>query len=166
MTETLSIPTTCPQDIARMGRQARNRKRERDPKVRALVKAWCKEKLCSCGCGKKADTAHHPTDDLYASNYQYLKLDECEPYYHHCHFVRHRGFERCPECHGWMKAGSEKCAKCRGWRYKNRKHLKHPCFKNVGQQRCTQKIVCPFSPRKAPMDPPAGCRAFEARAKA
>jgi len=160
MTLSLSIPTTCPAEIARIGRQARNRKRERDPKVRAAVQAWCKGKVCSCGCGKPSNTAHHPTDDLYTTDIRYLNLSEWEPYYHHCHFMLHRGFERCPVCKGWMKAGSEKCSKCRGWRRRNLRLIRHPCLKNVGQQQCTQKIVCSFSPRKS-----AGCGAFVARVR-
>lgn len=155
MTQALYQITICPAEIARVNRQARNRLRERNPAVRALVKAWCIGKICSCGCGRPATTAHHPTDDLYESDIRYLNLSQCEPYYHHCHYMRHRGFERCPACNGWMRQGSEKCAKCRGWRHKNKRKIVHPCAKNLGQQRCAQKGVCCYSPRKA-----GECRAF------
>lgn len=173
MTQAISPITTtsCPQAIAAANRKTRNRKREQDPAVRALVKAWCVGKVCSCGCGRPANMAHHPTDDLYASDIRYLNLDECEPFFHTCHHNMHHGLIRCPGCGGWMRQGSEKCAKCRGTVrtqkdrngriYKSTYKRRHPCLKNLGQQRCREKIVCPYSPRKAP----DGCRAFVARKK-
>lgn len=111
-----SFFVTCPQAIRTANRKARNRKREKKPEVRALVKAWCIGKVCSCGCGRPANTAHHPRGELYESDLRYLNLNECEPYYHTCHHLHHRGLVRCPSCGGWMRQGNEKCAKCQGCR--------------------------------------------------
>ena len=153
------IAVTCPAEIARIGRQARNRTRERDPARRKAVRAWCVGKECSCGCGKPANTPHHPSGDLYKD--KWADLSECEPYYHICHHLLHKGYLRCPSCKGWMRPGYEKCWKCRGrpgGKHRIRRH-RHPCLKNLGQQRCSEKGVCPHSPRKA-----AGrCERFAAR---
>ena len=152
--------TTCPQEIARIGRQARNRKREKDPALVALKKEWCVGKVCSCGCGRAANTPHHPRGALYENDLVYADPENWEPYYHTCHHNMHKGLVRCPSCGGWMRSGNEKCAKCRGWRYKNRKLIRHPCDKNLGQQRCRDGRICARSPRKA-----EGCDWFVARKK-
>jgi hypothetical protein len=158
-----SFFVTCPQAISTANRKARNRKREKKPAVRALVKAWCIGKVCSCGCGRPANTAHHP-GELYESDLRYLNLNECEPYYHTCHHLHHRGYIRCPSCGGWMRQGNEKCAKCQGWRrykdlHRSSGHTRHPCNKNLGQQKCRDGRVCGRSPVKA-----EGCDWFVARA--
>lgn len=140
---------TCQPRIQIENRQAKNRKREQDPARKAAVKAWCKDKLCSCGCGQPANCAHHPSDNLYDD--EWANLDECEPWYSRCHHLHHKGLARCPSCGGWMRAGNEKCAKCQGHRVHNTKmgYVRHPCGKNFGRQRCTERIVCRRSPAKA-----------------
>lgn len=148
----ISISVTNPQRLRADLRQANNRQREQAPERKAAVERWCIGKLCSCGCGQPANCAHHPTDDLYGD--QWADLSECEPYNSGCHHMRHKGYDRCPECGGWMKRGSEKCAKCRGWRARNTKRgiVRHPCSHNIGRQRCQRDgrvLVCPYSPRTA-----------------
>ena len=144
-----SITVTCPQRISINNRQANNRAREADPARKAAVEAWCVGKLCTCGCGQPANCAHHPTDDLYQD--EWADLSQCEPWQSFCHHMHHRGFERCPECKGWMRKGREKCAKCSGWRKRNQLsgRIWHPCRKNLGRQKCTELIVCSYSPKKA-----------------
>ena len=154
----VALSTTCPQEIAAINRKAKNRYRER--KIRAEVIEWCKGKVCSCGCGRPANMAHHPTDDIYRSDLLYHNLDQCEPYYHRCHYNMHHGNVRCPSCGGWMKAGAEKCAKCRGWRHKNKRKTRHPCAANTGNQRCSLNGICAWSPKKA-----IGCRKFIERVR-
>jgi hypothetical protein len=158
-----AITVTCPQAIRAKNRQANNRKRERDPERRAIVKAWCMGKLCSCGCGMPANTAHHISDDLYADDEAYRDLANCEPYYHLCHRAHHRGYERCPICRGWMRKGSESCYKCRGvvWRSPRRAGL-FPCSWRKNDQRCLSPIrfsgVCDRSRMNC-----TGCDHFMAR---
>ena len=149
---------TCQPRIQIENRQARNRKRERNPARRAQVKAWCAGKLCSCGCGQSANTPHHPSDSLYED--EWANLDECEPWKAWCHHLHHKGLERCPVCHGWMKRGREKCWKCEPHRVHNLRtgHTRHPCGKNEGQQRCKDGRVCARSPAKA-----EGCDYFTPR---
>lgn len=155
-----SISVTCPQAIAAINHKARNREREKDPAVKALVRAWCKGKVCSCGCGKPANTAHHPEGKLYETDLIYLDLNNCEPFWYWCHRMMHAGFVRCPECGGWMRRGREKCSKCFGWKRNRKKPRKHPCLKNSGPQQCRQKCVCPYPPKKA-----EGCDHYTARVK-
>ena len=140
-------------------RQARNRRREKEH--RSEVIAWCIGKKCTCGCGQDADVAHHVSDDLYKDDEAYLDLANCDPYYHQCHSQHHRGYCRCPKCRGWMKRGREQCAKCEGWRSVNirLRKIRHPCRFNLGKQKCTLRIACPFTPKKAPTD----CNKFQAR---
>ena len=149
MSSAATYHCTNPQRIRIDNRQADNRQRESNPDRKAAVKAWCIGKLCTCGCGKPANCAHHPTDDLYGD--EWGNLDECEPYTGRCHHMKHKGYDRCPECGGWMKRGSEKCAKCRGWRARNLKKgvVRHPCEDNEGRQVCRTRLVCPYSPQKA-----------------
>ena len=144
-----SIAVTCPQRISINNRQAHNR--ERELQIRAAVIEWCKGKLCTCGCGEPANCAHHISDDLYKDETAYRDLNNCDPYTGGCHKMHHRGFERCPECRGWMRKGREKCAKCSGWRKRNQSsgRIRHPCRKNVGRQKCTERVVCIYSPKKA-----------------
>lgn len=110
MTPATIHSVTNPGAIRAQNRQTRNRKREVSPERKAAVKAWCVGKLCSCGCGKPANCAHHPSDDLYQD--EWANLDECEPYNSRCHHLHHKGLERCPSCGGWMKAGAETCFNC------------------------------------------------------
>lgn len=144
-----TITVTNPQEIRKDNRQAHNREREQNPARKEAVRIWCTGKLCTCGCGQPANCAHHPTDDLYQD--EWADLSQCEPYQSWCHMMHHRGFERCPECRGWMRKGREKCAKCSGWRKRNQPsgRIRHPCRKNVGRQKCTELIVCSYSPKKA-----------------
>ena len=136
-------------------RQYDNRKRERTPARRAEVKAWCSGKLCTCGCGRPANTPHHPHDGLYQDEY-WADLRECEPWYHQCHHNYHHGLVRCPECGGWMKQGREKCAKCSGWTRtaKKPRHAWHSCGWNRGNQQCSNSArrdrICPYNSRDAP----------------
>jgi hypothetical protein len=153
-----AIQTTCPQEIAAIYRKATNRRRERQ--IRAEVVEWCKGKVCSCGCGRLANLAHHPADDLYILDPIYKDLDNCEPYFHRCHYMMHKEFVRCPGCGGWMKKGSEKCSKCRGWRPRNKRHTRHPCAANTGSQRCSLNGVCHYSPQKS-----KNCRKFIERVR-
>jgi hypothetical protein len=153
-----TLSTVCPQEIATIYRRATNRRRERE--IRAEVIEWCVGKVCSCGCGRPANMAHHPTDDMYVTELRYHNLNQCEPYYHRCHYMMHKRFVRCPGCGGWMKEGSEKCSKCRGWRPRNKRNTRHPCGANTGSQRCSLNGVCHYAPKKAP-----DCRKFIARVK-
>lgn len=159
----ISISVTCPQRIQIENRQARNRKREKSPAVKAKIAAWVIGKLCSCGCKRPANMAHHPKGELYETDEAYLNLNECEPYYSSCHHNMHKGLVRCPTCTGWMRPGNDKCFKCQGWRRQNCKKglLRHPCDHNTGQQQCRrdgQLLVCGRSPKKA-----EGCDYFKKR---
>ena len=164
MSETITRHSvTCPRDIRRINRQAKNRKREKEN--RAAVIAWCEGKKCSCGCGSYADMAHHTSDNLYKDEIAYRDLDNCDPYYHSCHTMHHRGYERCPKCGGWMKRGSEMCYACRKITYgerivTNQRKVRHPCLKNIGKQRCSEKNLCPHPPAKA-----RSCAYFKERKK-
>ena len=134
------LAVTCPQQIRTQNRKANNRKREQDPERRAIVKAWCIGKLCSCGCGKQANTAHHVSDDLYADEGEYKDLANCEPYYHTCHNNYHKGLERCPTCKGWMARGADRCSKCRGVVWKSSRPRRFPCGWHRASQRCLSPI--------------------------
>ena len=141
---------TCPQRIRADNRQEANRAREQTAERRKAVFEWTRGKLCSCGCGKAANCAHHPTDDLYGD--QWADLSQCEPYNPNCHRMKHRGYERCPECGGWMARGSEKCSRCRGYSGLARQKSRHPCGRHRGQQRCQRDgrvFICSRSPKTA-----------------
>lgn len=72
-------------------------------------------------CGKKADTPHHPTDDLYAN---YLDLSKCVPFCRRCHTASHKGLVLCPECkEHYLKRENPngKCGKCMGDTWKEKK---------------------------------------------
>ena len=152
------LATTCPQEIARVQRQARNRKRERDPELMAMKKKWCEGKVCDCGCGRPADTPHHPFGALYENDSAYADPTNWEPYYHTCHHCMHHGFERCPGCGGWMRPGHEKCAICRGTvtikqkrnggKYRCTRKDHHPCRFHQIAQRCTVRHICCYSPKR------------------
>lgn len=105
-----AIRTESPENRRINNRQFRNRKRERNPERRKAVKIWCIGKNCSCGCGRSANTPHHPSDDLYKD--EWADLSECEPYYHTCHHMHHKGFARCPVCGKWIPKDGE-CWSCK-----------------------------------------------------
>ncbi len=141
---------TSQPNIRIKNRQKKNRKREADPARKAAVKGWCKGQLCTCGCGQPANCAHHPNDTLYGD--EWADLSQCEPWQSFCHHMHHKGFVRCPECGGWMRHGHEMCSKCRKVsRATRRRHNRHPCPKNLGNQRCafSWSPVCSFSPQRA-----------------
>lgn len=145
-----TISVTCPQEIRKDNRQARNREREANPERKAAVKAWCEGKTCTCGCGQPANCAHHPTNDLYED--EWANLSECEPWQSFCHHMHHNGFVRCAECGGWMRPGKEMCSKCRGvTKATRRRHNRHPCPKNRGSQKCAfvWAPVCSYSATRA-----------------
>lgn len=163
----IPLAVTCPEAIRAQNRKANNRKRERDPERRAIVKAWCVGKTCTCGCGKPANTPHHVSDDLYKDEGAWKDLANCEPYYHICHGLHHKGFERCPVCKGWMRRGSESCYRCRGASYwiSPRKKDQFPCNWHRKGQRCLSPIrysgICDRSPVTA-----GGCDYFMAKVAA
>jgi len=147
-----SIAVTNPHQIAIDNRQTNNRQREKEN--RAAVIRWCIGKVCTCGCGKPANVAHHVSDELYKDETAYLDLANCDPYRAWCHRMHHKGFVRCPVCHGWMREGRDKCAKCSGW--KKHKFIKshHPCKSHLKSGRCSKSRIgsqCLYSPNKAPV---------------
>lgn len=159
-----SLAVTCPQAIRALNRKTRNRKREREN--RAAVIAWCQGKVCSCGCGRPANTAHHVADTLYADDEAYKDLDNCEPYYHTCHRMHHKGLERCPLCGGWMLRRSESCYRCRGVaRTRSSRPHRFPCLWHRRGQRCLSPLrysgICDRSPKTA-----EGCDHFMAKVTA
>ncbi|MCU0651139.1 MAG: hypothetical protein MUC52_02785 [Candidatus Omnitrophica bacterium] len=114
-----TISVTCPAEIARINRQARNRKREKNPVLVAIKRKWCEGKTCSCGCGRPANTPHHPRGELYENDAAYIDPDNWEPYYHICHHRYHtvhwfsqqtcrteRGIKVCPYS---AKKAQEQC---------------------------------------------------------
>jgi hypothetical protein len=155
-----SITTTCPQEIRKDNRQAHNREREQTPERKAAVKVWCIGKTCTCGCGRPANCAHHPTDDLYQD--EWANLDECDPWQSFCHHMHHKGFVRCPKCGGWMRPGKEACSKCRGSTIR-KPSIKHPCDRRKPDQKCARKpgMVCEYSAAKAKTN----CSYFKERKK-
>lgn len=155
-----------PDNIRIQNRQAKNRKRERDPKRRAEVKKWCEGKLCTCGCGQPANTPHHPGDNCYADEI-WADLRECEPWRHTCHRRYHKGWVRCPQCGGWMKPGFEVCYKCSGGgkthtRKKIPFRIDHPCQDHRRTGRCGTDNgfgQCQYSAK----DAEGRCEEFRAR---
>ena len=111
-------------NIRIQNRQAKNRKREVDPALVAIKKQWCIGKVCDCGCGRPANTPHHPKGELYENDPAYADPANWEPYYHTCHHNLHKGLVRCPTCTGWMQPGNEKCYRCQGHHWKEaREHF-------------------------------------------
>ena len=145
------LACTSPDNIRIANRHSRNRRRERDPALVKTKKAWCKGKVCACGCNRPANTAHHPRGELYESDPAYYDPTQWEPYYHNCHRMMHKGFEKCPKCGRWMKPGFEMCWTCRGKPYYGtyRKPSRHPCAKRLRLQVCSDKRICPYSWQKA-----------------
>jgi len=103
---------TCPQRIRADTRQDRNRERELNPEQREKRRLWCVGKVCSCGCGRDANTAHHPRGELYETDALYFNLDNCEPYYHICHQKKHEGYVPCEICGTLVKPGYTVCWNC------------------------------------------------------
>ena len=158
MTQTASVHhCTCPQRIRADIRQTKNRKRERTPARRAEVQKWCEGKTCTCGCGKPANTPHHPNDGRYDDEY-WADLRECEPWYHICHRNHHKGWIRCPECGGWMRPGFDRCYLCSNHgKTKTRKPKvpAHPCRSHLMTGRCRKSPIsqqCTFAARNALKD--------------
>jgi hypothetical protein len=158
-----TISVTCPAEIARINRQARNRKREKNQVLVAIKRKWCEGKTCSCGCGRPANTPHHPRGELYENDAAYIDPDNWEPYYHICHHRYHTGWQHCPTCGKWMRPGSEQCWICAGKpRGKRRRPPRHPCTHWFSQQTCRTERgikVCPYSAKKAQEQ----CEQFEKR---
>lgn len=152
------LDCTSPPNIRIANRQEINRKRERDPALIKIKKAWCKGKKCSCGCGRDANTAHHPRGELYESDPVYYDSSQWEPYYSGCHQNLHRGYVKCPSCGGWMKPGKEMCWKCRG-KPSGKHRLRYPCKFRLQLQRCSKRIICPYGYKSAEQQ----CEIFEKR---
>jgi hypothetical protein len=164
--------TSCPQEIRAANRKAEHEEWWNDPVYQAIAAKRIEGETCHY-CGQRPATlAHHDEDWMYLTKEAYYDPHNMTPCCGPCHKHYRRGLVICPACRKhYIRRTSEKCQWCRGTKYicvshtgrayKSSYRRRHPCGKNLGQQRCTEKMVCPYSPRKAP----DGCRAFVARKK-
>jgi hypothetical protein len=177
MTQAISPITTtsCPQAIAAANHKQQTAEWWADPAYQAIAADAIRGKPCAY-CGRPATLAHHDEDWMYLTKEAYYAPENMTSACGSCHRMYRRGLVICPACRKhYIRRTSEKCQWCRGVvrtqkdrngrTYKSTYKRRHPCSKNLGQQRCGERIVCPYSPRKAPMEPPVGCRAFESRKK-
>jgi len=104
---------TCPQAIRADLRKKQNIRRLLKPKQKKERKVWCIGKVCVCGCGRPANTPHHPSGDLYETDEKYFNLDGCVPYYHICHNRMHKGYVPCEKCGTLIKPCYTVCFNCR-----------------------------------------------------
>jgi len=75
-------------------------------------------------CGKKADTPHHPIEDMYRN---YLDLSKCIPFCRACHTASHKGLVLCPDCREhYMRRENPngRCSKCMGTDWKEEQSKK------------------------------------------
>jgi hypothetical protein len=173
MTQAISPITTtsCPQAIAAANHKQQTAEWWADPAYQAIAADAIRGKPCAY-CGRPATLAHHDEDWMYLTKEVYYAPENMTSACGSCHRMYRRGLVICPACRKhYIRRTSEKCQWCRGVvrtqkdrngrAYKSTYKRRHPCLKNLGQQRCREKIVCPYSPRKAPSE----CRAFVARKK-
>ena len=123
--------TTCPQAIRADLRKERNVKRLLKPEQKKARKAWCVGRKCACGCGRDANTPHHPSGDLYETDERYFNLDNCIPYYHICHGQLHKGYVPCEKCGKLIKPGFTLCWNCRDAKDKEESERKKIHWRNV-----------------------------------
>jgi hypothetical protein len=167
-----TLTTTCPAEIARIGRQALHKEWWDDPVYQAIAAKRIEGETCHY-CGQRPATLpHHDEDWHYFSKEAYYDPQNMTPCCGTCHRMYRKGLVICPVCRKhYVLRSSEKCRWCRGLMQVSRKtgrvypksttyRRRHPCGKNLGQQKCRQKIVCSYPPRKA-----EGCHWFVAREK-
>ena len=163
----MSILCTSPANIAIENHRIKLNAIYGDKAEKKRRKDWCTGKKCACGCGRDANTPHHPTLDLYKEREVYLNLDECEPWYHRCHHSYHKGRVKCPRCgQSWVKEGSVRCGKCitneekeqirirkeRRIKLQNKLHdrgVRHPCGNREKYQGCKNGGTCNYSWKRA-----------------
>jgi hypothetical protein len=163
-----TLTTTCPAEIARIGRQALHKEWWDDPVYQAIAAKRIEGETCHY-CGQRPATlAHHDEDWMYTKE-AYYDPQNMTPCCWPCHEKYRRGLVICPGCRKhYMRRDSGTCQYCRGVAVvgKNGKRIaraykhKHPCQANIGSQRCSLNGVCPYNPQKAP-----GCRKFIQRVK-
>jgi len=163
--------TTCPAEIAQIGRQALHEEWWADPEYIHLTTLWLVGRTCEY-CGRPTTLVHHDSEWMYRTKEAYYDPANWTACCGTCHRMYRKGLVICPVCKKhYILRSSEKCRWCRGLMEISQKtgrmyprsttyKRKHPCGKNLGQQKCTQKIVCSYSPRKA-----EGCGAFVRRGK-
>jgi hypothetical protein len=177
-----TLTTICPQEIRIKGRRKGLNKIWATKEHKAKVKMFCGGKTCQW-CGTDQDLlAHHPFIESYKGVYTDLELSGCIVLCKRCHFSLHKGYILCQVCKKYFhRPGAEMCKRCylenhpevvqarekfvRELKAKQKearrmaqqkRNTRHPCKKNLKSQRCREKGVCPFSPRKA-----IKCRSFK-----
>jgi len=110
MTQAISpTTTTCPAEIARIGRQALHREWWEDPSYQAIAAEAIRGKPCAY-CGRPATLAHHDEDWMYLTKEVYYDPQNMTPACGTCHRKYRRGLVICPSCHKhYMRRTSEKC---------------------------------------------------------
>jgi len=167
----VALAAVCPQEIRIANHKAQTAEWWADPEYQAIAAKRIEGEVCAY-CGRPATMVHHDEDWHYFTKETYYDPQNMTPCCGTCHRMYRKGLVICPACRKhYILRSSEKCRWCRGLMEISQKtgrmyprsttyKRKHPCGKNLGQQKCTQKIVCSYSPRKA-----EGCGAFVRRGK-
>jgi hypothetical protein len=164
----VALAAICPQEIARINRQALHRLWWSDPVYQAIVAKRIEGETCHY-CGQRPATLpHHDEDWMYLTKEAYYDPANMTPACGKCHWMYRRGYVICPACKmHYMRHGSDKCQHCRGIRvYARRKphhtsrkrRLLHPCGHRLTFQRCTVHGICTHSWKRA-----RECGGFEER---